>query len=212
MKTNLLIIPLFALGVAGFTAKMSVSKSNVVHTVSAQQSDPLMESMNKMMKEMHELPMNGNIDLDFASMLRVHHKGAVDMSKIEVQQGKDAIMKKMAQKIIDKQSKEITQLDQLIASLQNAPKNYDPANKQNGPGKSMNEGMMSMMKMGKMSMSSVDHEFADMMVKHHKDGIMMSKAIVAYSKTAKLKSMGKMGITDQSKDIREMQQWMASHK
>lgn len=168
--------------------------------------------MNNMMKEMHALPMKGNVDLDFASMLRLHHRGAIDMSRIEVQQGKDAVMKKMAQKIIDKQSKEISQLDQLIASMENAPKNYEPSNKESGPGKAMNDGMMSMMKMGTMSMNSIDHEFADMMVKHHKDGIMMSKAIVTYSKTAKLKSMGQMGITDQGKDIREMQQWMTSHK
>lgn len=43
MKTNLLIIPLFALGVMGFTAKTNVSKNTIVYSASALQGDPLME-------------------------------------------------------------------------------------------------------------------------------------------------------------------------
>jgi len=216
MKTTLLIIPLFALGAAGVTTQNlsnnPVKVSSFTVPVSNLQSDPLMESMDKMMKEMHGQPMKGNTDLDFASMLKVHHQGAIEMSKIELQQGKDAMMKKMAQEIITKQTKEIQQLGALISSLQSAPKNYDPANKKSGAGKAMDDNMMGMMKMGKMSMSSPDHEFADMMSKHHKDGIMMSKSILAYCKDTKLRSMAQMGIAWQTKDIQQMQQWMKSHK
>ena len=216
MKTTFLMIPLFALGVAGATTKNSINTPVKLNSFAALasnlQSDPLMESMDKMMKEMHGQTMKGNTDLDFAAMLKLHHKGAVDMSKIELQQGKDAMMKKMAQEIITKQTKEIGQLDVLIASLQNAPKNYDPASKKTGAGKAMEDNMMSMMKMDKMSMSSPDHEFADMMSKHHKDGIIMSKSILTYCKNSKLRSMAQMGITEQTKDIQQMQQWMKSHQ
>jgi uncharacterized protein (DUF305 family) len=216
MKTTFLMIPLFALGVAGATTKNLINAPAKVNsftaTASNLQSDPLMESMDKMMKEMHVQPMKGNTDLDFAAMLQLHHKGAIEMSKIELQQGKDAMMKKMAQEIITKQTKEIQHLSTLISSLQSAPKNYDPANKKSGAGKAMEDNMMSMMKMGKMSMSSPDHEFADMMSKHHKDGITMSKSILTYCKNTKLRSMAQMGIAEQTKDIQQMQQWMKSHK
>ncbi len=216
MKTTILMIPLFALGVAGATTKNSINApvkvSSFTVTTGNLQRDPLMGSMDKMMKEMHGQPMKGNTDLDFAAMLKIHHQGAVDMSKTELQQGKDAMMKKMAQEIITKQTKEIGQLTALISSLQSAPKNYDPANKKSGAGKAMEDNMMGMMKMGKMSMSSPDHEFADMMIKHHQDGILMFKSILSYCKNNKLRSMAQMGIAEQTKDIQQMQQWMKSHK
>jgi uncharacterized protein (DUF305 family) len=216
MKTNMLMIPMLALGVAGFTTQtLSIPpvKADVTATAPGdrQQSDPLMESMNKTMKQMHAQQMKGNVDYDFAAMLKVHHQGAIDMARVEVEQGKDATLQKIAQKILIKQTQEVTHLDQLISTLQNAPKNYDPANKKSGPGKAMSDNMMKMMKMGKRPMSSIDHEFADMMTKHHKDGILMGKSIVAYSKNAKLKSMAQKSIPEQSQDIRQMEQWMKSH-
>ncbi|GAA4919860.1 hypothetical protein GCM10023313_24440 [Mucilaginibacter defluvii] len=207
---------MLALGVAGFTTQNTISPFDhgalIITAPAAIQSDPLMESMNKMMKQMHAQQMKGNVDYDFASMLKAHHQGAIDMARIELQQGKDASMKKMAQKILTKQTKEVAQLNQLIAKLQNSTKNYDPANKQSGAGKAMSDNMMEMMKPGNMSMSSIDHEFADMMTKHHKDGIMMAKSIVTYSKSAKLKSMAQQSIPEQTQEIREMEQWMKAHQ
>ena len=216
MKTSILMIPASALSAIGFNSKSSltvpVSVLSEKVTNIQMQNDALMASMKKMTQEMKAQPMKGNVGLDFASMLKIHHQGAIDMSKIELQQGKDATMKKMAQEIIDKQTKEVEQLNQLISSLQNSPKNYNPANKQTGPAKAMNDNMMSMKKMGSMSMGSVDHEYADMMAKHHKDGITMAKSIITYSKTTQLKSMAQKSIPEQTKDIEDLQQWMQSHK
>ena len=212
MKTTILMIPFIALGAMGMKADKTTMVPTL-KTVSIQmQDDALMAATKKMMQEMHAQPMKGNVDLDFAAMLKIHHQGAIDMAKTELQQGKDATMKAMAQNIIDKQTKEIGELTQLITSLQSAPKNYDPANKEIGAGKAMSENMMAMMKMGKMSMSSLDHEFADMMVKHHKDGIMMAKSILTHAKNEKLRSMAQKSIPEQTSDISKMEQWMKSHK
>lgn len=217
MKTTFLLIPMLTLGVAGSTIHNDLflsipAASPVMANTVKQQNDPLMESMNKMMKQMHGQQMTGKVDLDFASMLRIHHMGAIDMAKVEVQQGKDAEMKSLAQKIVDAQTKEVAELDQLIPTLQNGAKNYDPANKNSGAGKAMNDNMMAMMKTGSMSMSSVDHEFADMMTKHHKDGVMMAKNILAHAKNGKLRSMAQKSIPEQTNDISKMATWMKSHK
>lgn len=217
MKTTLMMIPMLALGVAGFTNKTYLksalnSPATTVGKFSHVQSDPLMESLHKMMKQMDEQKMTGNVDLDFATMLRIHHQGAIEMAKAEADGGKDATMKNIAQKILTAQTKEAAELDQLIPNLRGGTKNYDPMQKTSGAGKAMSDGMMRMMKMGNMSMSSMDHEFADMMTKHHKDGIMMSKNILAYCKNAKLRSMAQKGIPEQSKDINEMTSWMKSHQ
>ncbi|MBB5395020.1 MULTISPECIES: DUF305 domain-containing protein [Mucilaginibacter] len=221
MKTSIVMIPLFALGATGMNAEMAMNgrlmsshyyPTTDVSMLAQMQGDPLMEAMNKMMKEMHAQQMKGNIDLDFATMLRIHHMGAIDMAKVEVQQGKDAVMKSLAQKIVDAQTKEVTELDQLIPTLQSGNKNYDPANKNSGAGKAMSDNMMAMMKTGNMSMSSIDHEFADMMTKHHKDGLIMAKSILANAKNGKLRSMAQKSIPEQTSDISKMEHWMQSHK
>lgn len=70
-----------------------------------------MQSMETMNKAMMSQPMTGDADHDFASMMRSHHQAAVDMAKVEIQYGKNPEMKKMAEKVVADQSKEIKQLD-----------------------------------------------------------------------------------------------------
>jgi uncharacterized protein (DUF305 family) len=70
-----------------------------------------MQSMETMNQAMMSQPMTGDADRDFASMMRSHHQAAVDMAKVEIQYGKDPAMKKVAEKVVTDQSKEIKELD-----------------------------------------------------------------------------------------------------
>jgi uncharacterized protein (DUF305 family) len=72
-------------------------------------------SMMKGMKEMQSMRTSGDVDRDFASMMRMHHQQAIDMAREELRNGKDAEMKAMAQKIVDDQSKEVKELDDWLA-------------------------------------------------------------------------------------------------
>ena len=75
--------------------------------------------MKGMMKEnndkMSSMPMTGKPDVDFAMMMREHHKGALTMAEMELKNGKDAGMREMARKIIAAQKKEIAQFDAYLA-------------------------------------------------------------------------------------------------
>lgn len=73
-----------------------------------------MDAMKKMEKDM---PKNhsGNTDVDFAKMMIPHHQAAIDMAKIELQSGKDPILKKMAEKMIKDQEKEVADLKEWLA-------------------------------------------------------------------------------------------------
>jgi uncharacterized protein (DUF305 family) len=67
---------------------------------------------------MHEkmgMPMSGDPDMDFANMMIPHHRGAIDMARIELESGKDPQLRKMAQKIIDDQEREITTFKEWLA-------------------------------------------------------------------------------------------------
>jgi len=64
---------------------------------------------DKMMKDMGA-NMTGDADRDFVGGMIPHHAGAIDMAKIELQYGKDPMLRKLAQDIIAAQEKEIAEM------------------------------------------------------------------------------------------------------
>ena len=50
------------------------------------------------------------MDKDFATMMMSHHQDGIDMAKLELKNGMSDKLKKMAQKIIDDQQKDLKQL------------------------------------------------------------------------------------------------------
>jgi uncharacterized protein (DUF305 family) len=88
----------------------------------AQAADKDMKAMmEEGHKQMMSMQMTGKPDVDFAMMMREHHKGALDMAQWELDHGKDAKMKDMARKIIASQKKEIAQFDQFLAQNGHKP-------------------------------------------------------------------------------------------
>jgi hypothetical protein len=65
-----------------------------------------MEQMNRDMNA----PMSGDADRDFVTMMIPHHAGAIDMSKVELQHGRDPVLRGMAQEIVTAQDREIADL------------------------------------------------------------------------------------------------------
>ena len=63
----------------------------------------------QMMHNMH-VPYTGNPDVDFHTHMIPHHQGAVEMAKVALKHAKDPETKRMAQKIIDDQEKEIAEM------------------------------------------------------------------------------------------------------
>lgn len=75
----------------------------------------MMAMMKDMNDKMMSMPMTGKTDIDFAKMMRVHHQGAIQTAEVELRDGKDADMKKMARKMIADQKKEIAEIDRFLA-------------------------------------------------------------------------------------------------
>lgn len=67
---------------------------------------------------------SGDPDRDFAAMMIPHHQGAVDMARVQLQFGKDPVLRRLAQAIIVEQLQEIDvmqrQLNQLSSASGNA--------------------------------------------------------------------------------------------
>ena len=51
--------------------------------------------------------MNGDVDHDFCTMMIPHHQGAIDMAEAELANGKDPVMRRLAEEIVVDQQSEI---------------------------------------------------------------------------------------------------------
>jgi uncharacterized protein (DUF305 family) len=61
------------------------------------------------------IEFSGNADVDFAKGMVPHHQGAIEMAKIELQYGKNADMRKLAEGVIAAQEAEIKFMNEWIA-------------------------------------------------------------------------------------------------
>ncbi|GAA4465183.1 DUF305 domain-containing protein [Nibrella saemangeumensis] len=158
-------------------------------------SDAMMHSMQAGMDQMMNMKMTGDPDHDFASMMKMHHQSAVEMSNLEIKQGKSQAVKDKAAKIKAANQKEITELTQFL----NTHKPTASASK-------FGQSAMQMMHNGKKhSMTSnIDKDYALMMIQHHQQGIDMARAFLKEGKTDKMKALANKIIKDQTKDIEDL--------
>jgi len=91
--------------------KPAETKANAGAGHAAGEHNELMETMNKMMDKMKGMKMSGEADKDFVMMMIPHHESAVTMAGDEISHGKNYELKKLSQKIIADQNKEIKEFN-----------------------------------------------------------------------------------------------------
>jgi uncharacterized protein (DUF305 family) len=111
-----LVRSLFALAVAA-GATVGLAQMPMPHGTPGMCSgcEAMHRSMMGGMKAMENMQSSGNMDRDFATMMKIHHQGAVTMAEAELKSGKDPKMRAMAKRIIDAQEKEIQQFDDWLS-------------------------------------------------------------------------------------------------
>ena len=75
-----------------------------------------MAAMDTMMQNM-PAESSGMVDADFLLMMIPHHQSAIDMARVELEQGQDEETKAMAQEIIDAQEAEIAEMRAMLERL-----------------------------------------------------------------------------------------------
>ncbi len=96
--------------------------NTILATLSVDNSDPdfSMEQMDNMMKGGKTADIQlitGNIDNDFATLMIIHHQGAIDNASAYLHQGNNAQLKTMATNIVKSQTMEIEEMSNwLIAN------------------------------------------------------------------------------------------------
>lgn len=224
MKKTLLFSVVIGLGAGLYSCNNPASdpdnESSEVHETMAAAGDTVNQhatgfttAMHQMMNDMQQIPMTGNVDKDFALMMRSHHQGAVDMSQHQISHGKDESLKKLAVEIAEEQKREIKQLEAFIAALDKAKKNYDPKKQEEGFARVMNENMRMMREMSKMDTNmATDHQFVAMMIPHHQSTVFMAEGFLKHGKDSQLLGMARNMIVSQKKEIEAFESWMDEHK
>jgi uncharacterized protein (DUF305 family) len=74
-------------------------------------------SMEQMMREMHSARASGSADRDFLAMMIPHHAAAVEMARLQLLQGRDPLVRQLAEEIIAGQSTEIAAMQGRLQRL-----------------------------------------------------------------------------------------------
>ena len=94
---------------AGFAhepAPSAASKGMAGHSAGSMELHRIMSKEHSM-----QMPISGDVDRDFASMMQMHHQQAIQMADVMIQQGRNAELKAMARKMKAAQQEEIKQLE-----------------------------------------------------------------------------------------------------
>lgn len=167
----------------------------------------MMDTMDAMMMKMEAMQKTNDPEVDFAKMMIMHHQGAISMSNVQLQSGTNDSMKRTAQKIINTQQTEIQQFNTILAGI--TVDNTDMAFTM--------EQMENMQKMSKTAdiqliTGNIDNDFATLMIVHHQAAIDNASAYLHHGNHAELKTMATKIVNSQTKEIKEMADWLKANK
>ncbi|BAU15825.1 hypothetical protein LEP3755_63900 (plasmid) [Leptolyngbya sp. NIES-3755] len=159
------------------------------------------------------------VDRMFLEMMVPHHQSANEMARIELQKGKNPEVKKLAQKIIDEQTREIQQMQTYYkqwygTELPTMKTSGNMGNMQMSSqmGESM---MMSMRQQDNMNQEmlntlknspNVDQEFLRQMTRHHQMATMMAGMVVDSATHPETRKLAQSIVKSQNEEIAQMQQ------
>lgn len=161
--------------------------------------------MADMMEKMKGIPQSGNASVDFLAGMIPHHESAIAMAESYFQYGgKNEELKQIATQIVETQTKEIEQMNQMIEEIK-AEETID-AEKESAYLEEYNRMFTDHSNHGgSMTFAgNVEEAFAQGMIEHHQMAVDMAKAILEYTEYESIKTFAQEIITAQEKEIEEM--------
>lgn len=129
-----------------------------------------------------------------------HHRGAVEMSNMVLQQGAEGRVREMAQMTVTKQTKEIGELEAMVK--QGAPSQESAAPYRSGE-MQMHERMMAA------KGADASETWVRKMIEHHRGAIAMSEVVIAQGSDPKVKEKARKTAADQRKEISDLERILA---
>ncbi len=157
--------------------------------------------MDDMMVKMHDQTPSRNNNADFATMMIAHHVGAVEMSELLLEKGKDPILKSFAEEVIGAQNSEIEQMKN-FQNTREISTDYEKFQQ------ALNQSMAAMMDKNIEVHDDIDKDYAQQMIPHHKSAVEMAEVYLKFGKQPELLKLSKSIVTEQNKEIAELEMWL----
>lgn len=192
-------------------ARTGVDMTEEDTIVDETQMTDMLKDYTKSMTSMHNEMMVGmgynDPDTAFAKSMLGHHRGAIDMAKIELKYGADEEMHQLAQDIIDSQQVEIDIMNKWLASHPDVPKPKPHTEAmQQAYARSMDV-LSGDMVLGIADPDS-DMAFARGMMPHHIGAVEMAKIQLTYGTDEEMRKLAQDIIDAQQPEIELMQDWI----
>lgn len=105
-------------GAPSFAQDSSAHHGHTATAATAANSNDLYASSRDAMHKGMDVKPSGNADIDFIRNMIPHHQGAVEMAKVQLEHGKDPVLRKLAQDIITAQEAEIKLMSDKLKELE----------------------------------------------------------------------------------------------
>ena len=218
-KTGFLVLTLFAIASTNglLTACYSVSSNENPPNATATDASAMQHTGHDSGMMHHGMAMDNGpadayYDLRFIDGMRIHHRGAIAMSKVASQKSQRREIKSLARNIIITQNREEQELLQKWRKAWYPQASVEPVT-YGGEGKPI----VAMTKEQQQSMAmsedlgsadaKFDLRFMNAMITHHSGAIAMAQDALLKSKRPEIKQLAREIATSQQTEIDQMKQW-----
>lgn len=204
MNKKFAIYTLVALLTGSTSAAFSITDRVNAHEQKLAQSSPANTSpMDRGME------MRVEVDKPFIEMMIPHHQSANEMAQMALSRAKSPEVKKLAQSIIEEQTREIEQMRTWYKQWYGTE--VPTTDMDMGMQSGMDQSMMQMEMMDREMMQALentqdfDREFLRQMTRHHQMATMMAGMVVNSAQHREIRNLAQNIIKSQSAEITQMQ-------
>ena len=197
--------------------------------------DTMMSALHTMADHSQALQPNGNLDLYFAQLMRENHRAAVAMSALELKQGQDPELRRIAQDIHHAHQQLIIGLDSTIQRIQAQPPAFpdhttqserlsrlleaatnglhDAAHQtmaQTEGDKTPSDGYFERAAEDA-GTGSIDRDYAALLIPHHQNSLTLARAELELGRDESLQKVAYFILQDQQREIEQAQAWLRQH-
>lgn len=209
--TKLLVSILFLVFFISFSNELSASEFNLPDSIKDAKTTNTMD-MQISPRTMNS--MKSDPDNDFANMMIVHKKRAIDLSEKQISTGKDQETILLARKIIEEQNTEIEELRSFMKQQKVSKAAMTMSKTSSLSGRAEMDKMAFTTKTSEpvVMTGDQDKDYVSMLMAHHEKSIEKTNTFMDKSKADNVKKMALEMIASDRAQIEELKTWQSNHK